>query len=52
MDCDVRDLGLAPKGRERIAWAGAEMRVLQLIREKVKELVKKLAETKAYKRLV
>jgi adenosylhomocysteinase len=34
MDCDVRDLGLAPKGRERIAWAGAEMRVLQLIRER------------------
>jgi adenosylhomocysteinase len=34
MDCDVRDLGLAPKGRERIAWAGAEMRVLQLIQER------------------
>ncbi len=34
MDCDVRDLGLAPKGRERIAWAGAEMRVLQLIRDR------------------
>jgi adenosylhomocysteinase len=34
MDCDVRDLGLAPKGRERIEWAGAEMRVLQLIRER------------------
>src|SRR5438445_13844570 len=34
MDCDVRDLGLAPKGRERIAWAGAEMNVLALIRER------------------
>src|SRR5205823_6065674 len=34
MDCDVRDLGLAPKGRERIAWAQTEMRVLALIRER------------------
>jgi adenosylhomocysteinase len=34
MDCDVRDLGLAPKGRERIEWAGGEMDVLALIRER------------------
>ncbi len=34
MDCDVRDLGLAPKGRERIEWAGGEMKVLALIRER------------------
>jgi adenosylhomocysteinase len=34
MDCDVRDLGLAPKGRERIEWAAAEMGVLALIRER------------------
>ena len=32
MDCDVKDLGLAAKGRERIEWAGAEMGVLGLIR--------------------
>ena len=34
MDCDVRDLGLAAKGRERIEWAGGEMPVLALIRER------------------
>jgi adenosylhomocysteinase len=34
MDCDVKDLGLAPKGRERIEWAGGEMGVLALIRER------------------
>ena len=34
MDCDVKDLGLAPKGRERIEWASGEMRVLALIRER------------------
>jgi adenosylhomocysteinase len=34
MDCDVRDLALAPKGRERIEWAFGEMRVLALIRER------------------
>ena len=34
MDCDVRDLGLAEKGRERIEWASGEMRVLSLIRER------------------
>jgi adenosylhomocysteinase len=34
MDCDVRDLVLAVQGRERIAWAGQEMKVLALIRER------------------
>ena len=34
MDCDVKDLGLATKGRERIEWAAGEMRVLALIRER------------------
>ncbi|HXF38054.1 MAG TPA: adenosylhomocysteinase [Actinomycetota bacterium] len=34
MDCDVRDLGLAEGGRERIAWAGDEMKVLAQIRER------------------
>lgn len=34
MDCDVKDLGLAPSGRERIEWAGGEMRVLALIRQR------------------
>src|ERR687896_942631 len=34
MDCDVRDLGLAEKGRERIEWAAGEMKVLRLIRER------------------
>src|SRR5947208_3633064 len=34
MDCDVKDLGLAEKGRERIEWAAEEMRVLSLIRER------------------
>jgi adenosylhomocysteinase len=34
MDCDVRDLGLAEKGRERIEWAAGEMGVLALIRER------------------
>ncbi len=34
MDCDVRDLGLADRGRERIEWARAEMGVLALIRER------------------
>jgi adenosylhomocysteinase len=34
MDCDVRDLGLAEKGRERIDWAAGEMGVLALIRER------------------
>jgi len=34
MDCDVKDLGLAPKGRERIEWAAGEMAVLSLIRQR------------------
>ena len=34
MDCDVKDLGLAEKGRDRIDWAGREMKVLALIRER------------------
>jgi adenosylhomocysteinase len=34
MDGDVKDPGLATKGRERIEWAAAEMRVLALIRER------------------
>jgi adenosylhomocysteinase len=34
MDCDVRDIGLAEKGRDRIDWASREMRVLALIRER------------------
>lgn len=33
-DHDVKDLSLAEKGRERIEWAGAEMQVLRLIRER------------------
>src|SRR3712207_4204054 len=31
---DVKDLGLAAKGRERIEWAAIEMPVLRLIRER------------------
>jgi adenosylhomocysteinase len=34
MDCDVKDLGLADKGRGRIDWASREMPVLALIRER------------------
>jgi adenosylhomocysteinase len=34
MECDVRDLALSPTGRERIEWAGGEMPVLALIRER------------------
>jgi len=32
--CDVKDLGLAEQGRERIAWAASEMGVLALVRER------------------
>src|SRR6266511_4096086 len=32
MDCDVKDLGLARQGRERMEWAAGEMGVLALIR--------------------
>ena len=31
MGCDVRDMGLASKGRERIEWAAGEMPVLALL---------------------
>jgi adenosylhomocysteinase len=34
MDCDVKDLGLAEKGRARVEWADQEMRVLAQIRER------------------
>jgi adenosylhomocysteinase len=34
MGCDVKDLGLAGRGRDRIAWAAGEMPVLALIRER------------------
>jgi adenosylhomocysteinase len=34
MDCDVRDLALAERGRERIEWAAGEMPVLTQIRER------------------
>jgi adenosylhomocysteinase len=34
MDGDVRDLGLAEEGRDRIAWAANEMPVLALIKER------------------
>jgi adenosylhomocysteinase len=32
--CDVKDLGLAPKGKLRIEWAEQEMPVLRLIRQR------------------
>jgi len=34
MDCDVKDLGLAERGRSRIGWAANEMGVLALIKER------------------
>lgn len=34
MNCDVKDLGLAERGSERIEWAAREMGVLALIRER------------------
>jgi adenosylhomocysteinase len=37
MDGDVRDMGLAEKGRERIEWAEGEMGVLRLIRQRFEE---------------
>ncbi|MCX7912435.1 MAG: adenosylhomocysteinase, partial [Dehalococcoidales bacterium] len=33
-DYDIRDISLAPAGRERIEWASREMPVLRLIRER------------------
>ncbi|MGH2554767.1 MAG: adenosylhomocysteinase [Actinomycetota bacterium] len=43
MDCDVKDLALAEKGRTRIEWADQEMGVLAQIRERF-EKEKPLAE--------
>jgi adenosylhomocysteinase len=34
MDYEVRDLGLAPKGRDRVSWAAQSMPVLQLVQER------------------
>ncbi|MBZ5534343.1 MAG: adenosylhomocysteinase [Acidobacteriia bacterium] len=34
MNCDVKDLGLAEKGRNRIEWAERQMPVLRLIRKR------------------
>src|SRR6266536_6437835 len=34
MDCDVKDIALAEKGRARIEWAYQEMRVLAQIRDR------------------
>jgi len=34
MDYDIKDIGLAPKGRLRIEWAGMSMPVLKRIRER------------------
>ncbi|HEU4355355.1 MAG TPA: adenosylhomocysteinase [Actinomycetota bacterium] len=37
MDGDVKDMSLAERGRERIAWAANEMPVLALIRERMEK---------------
>lgn len=34
MDYDVKDLSLAPEGKARIEWAGLEMKVLEIIRQR------------------
>jgi adenosylhomocysteinase len=34
MDYEVRDLGLAPKGRDRVNWAAQSMPVLQLVQQR------------------
>src|SRR5690348_8648280 len=34
---DVKDMALAPKGRDRIAWAAIEMPVLRLVRERFEQ---------------
>ncbi|HYV02113.1 MAG TPA: adenosylhomocysteinase, partial [Actinomycetota bacterium] len=44
MDCDVKDLTLAEKGRTRIEWANQEMGVLAQVRERF-EKEKPLAGT-------
>src|SRR6266508_2744979 len=45
MDCDVKDLALADKGRTRIEWANQEMGVLAQVRERF-EKEKPLAGTR------
>ena len=37
MEFDVKDIGLAPQGKQRIEWAEREMPVLRLIRERFNE---------------
>ncbi|MFH1824707.1 MAG: adenosylhomocysteinase [Candidatus Firestonebacteria bacterium] len=37
MNCDVKDISLAEKGKLRIEWAGDHMRVLNLIRKRFKK---------------
>ena len=37
MDCDVKDLSLAGKGKDRIDWADQSMPVLRLIRERFEQ---------------
>lgn len=34
MECDVRDLGQAPKGKDRVEWAAQSMPVLQLVHKR------------------
>src|SRR5436190_19628180 len=34
MDYDIKDINLAPQGKQRIVWADREMPVLRLIRER------------------
>src|SRR5688500_20215377 len=35
MDYDIKDINLAPQGKQRIEWADREMPVLRLIRERI-----------------
>lgn len=37
MDYDIKDINLAPQGKQRIEWADREMPVLRLIRERFEE---------------
>jgi adenosylhomocysteinase len=37
VEFDVKDIGLAPHGKQRIEWAEREMPVLRLIRERFAE---------------
>ena len=34
MEYDIKDINLAPQGKQRIEWADREMPVLRLIRER------------------